>query len=120
MVRSMRKRIVGWLVLVPLCLVVLVFALANRHQVAVNFNPLVAAQETAPGFGMPLFLVIYAVLFIGISLGGLAVWFTQTGHRREEKRLRRENEELRTALDRARREPARSPDPALLAADDLA
>ncbi|WMT87270.1 lipopolysaccharide assembly protein LapA domain-containing protein [Pelagibacterium sp. 26DY04] len=116
----MRKRIVGWLVLVPLCLLVLIFALANRHMVAVNFNPLVAVDETAPGFGMPLFLVIYAVLFAGISLGGLAVWFTQAGHRREERRLRRENEKLKTDLDHARRAPARADDPALLAADELA
>ncbi|SDG25866.1 LapA family protein [Pelagibacterium luteolum] len=116
----MRKRIVGWLVLVPLCLVILVFALANRHQVAVNFNPLVGVDATAPGVGMPLFLVIYAVLFFGISLGGLAVWFTQSGHRREEKRLRRDNEKLRTDLDKARRAPARQDDPAMLAADELA
>lgn len=116
----MRKRIVGWLVLVPLCLVVLVFALANRHTVAVNFNPLAPVDATAPGFGVPLFLVIYAVLFFGISLGGLAVWFTQSGHRREEKRLRRENDKLRSDLEHARRAPARTEDPALLAADDLA
>jgi len=116
----MRKRIVGWLVLVPLCLVVLVFALANRHMVSVNFNPLVPVDETAPGFGMPLFLVIYAVLFVGISLGGLAVWFTQAGHRREERHLRRENERLRVQLDQARRSPPRTDDPALLAADELA
>lgn len=116
----MRKRIVGWLVLVPLCLIVLVFALANRHIVGVNFNPLVPVDATAPGFGMPLFLVIYAVLFVGISLGGLAVWFTQAGHRRAEKRLRRENEKLKADLDHARRTPPRAEDPALLAADELA
>ncbi|RDE09434.1 lipopolysaccharide assembly protein LapA domain-containing protein [Pelagibacterium lacus] len=116
----MRKRIVGWLVLVPLCLLVLVFALANRHQVAVNFNPLIAVDEAAPGFGVPLFLVIYAVLFLGISLGGLAVWLTQGAHRRAERRLRRDNERLAAELDAARRAPARPADPALLAADDLA
>lgn len=116
----MRKRIVGWLILVPLCLIVLVFALANRHIVGVNFNPLVPVDATAPGFGMPLFLVIYAVLFIGISLGGLAVWLTQGAHRRAERRLRRENEKLQADLERARRAPPRADDPALLATDQLA
>lgn len=115
----MRKRIVGWLVLVPLCLLVLIFALANRHQVAVNFNPLASVDASAPGVGMPLFLVIYAVLFIGISLGGLAVWFTQSGHRQAEKRLRKDNDKLRAELEGARRAPARTEDPALLAADEL-
>ena len=116
----MRKRIVGWLVLVPLCLLVLIFALANRHMVAVNFNPLAPVDVATPGFGMPLFLVIYAVLFIGISLGGLAVWLTQAGHRREERRLRRDNEKLKSDLESARRAPARPTDPALIAADELA
>ncbi|WP_417578767.1 lipopolysaccharide assembly protein LapA domain-containing protein [Pelagibacterium sp.] len=116
----MRKRIIGWLVLVPICLLVLVFALANRHTVAVNFNPLVAVDEAAPGYGVPLFLVIYAVLFIGISLGGLAVWFTQGTHRKQERRLRRENDKLKSDLERSHRTAAREPDPALRAADELA
>lgn len=114
----MHKRIIGWLVLLPLCALVLVFALANRHTVALGFNPLVGVDDSAPGFGVPLFLVIYAVLFIGISLGGLAVWFTQGPHRREEKRLRKENAKLVSDLEHARRAPARQ-DPALAATDDL-
>lgn len=116
----MRKRIVGWLVLVPLCALVLVFALANRHGVAVNFNPLASVDAEAPGYGMPLFLLIYAVLFLGIALGGAAVWFTQGAHRRAERRYRKEAERLRAELDAARRAPAREPDPALAAADELA
>ncbi|WP_196260064.1 lipopolysaccharide assembly protein LapA domain-containing protein [Pelagibacterium limicola] len=115
----MRKRIIGWLVLVPLCAIILVFALANRHTVAVNFNPLVAVAGDAPGYGVPLFLIVYAVLFFGIALGGIAVWWTQGAHRRSEKRLARENERLKAELDAARRAPAREPDPALAAADEL-
>ena len=40
----MLRRIVGWVVLVPLCLVMIVFALANRQLVVVNFNPLVPSE----------------------------------------------------------------------------
>ncbi|WP_116652352.1 lipopolysaccharide assembly protein LapA domain-containing protein [Pelagibacterium sediminicola] len=116
----MRKRIIGWLVLVPLCAIIFIFALANRHMVAVNFNPLVSAAEGTAGYGVPLFLVIYAALFFGIALGGIAVWWTQGTHRRSEKRLKRENVQLKADLDAARRAPAREPDPALAAADDLA
>lgn len=116
----MRKRIVGWLVLVPLAVLFLLFALANRHMVAVNFNPLVGVDPGAPGYGVPLFLVVYAVLFLGIALGGAAVWFSQGEHRREERRYRKEAERLRAELDAARRAPAREPDPALAAADELA
>lgn len=115
----MRKRIIGWLVLVPLCAIVLVFALANRHMVAINFNPLVAVAESTPGHGVPLFLIIYAVLFFGIALGGISVWWTQGTHRRAEKRLARENERLKAELETSRRVPARETDPALAAADEL-
>lgn len=115
----MRKRIIGWLVLVPLCAIILVFALANRHMVSVNFNPLVSVADGAPGYGVPMFLIVYAVLFFGIALGGIAVWWTQGEHRRSEKKLAKENARLRTELDAARRTPAREPDPALAAADEL-
>lgn len=115
----MGKRLVGWLVLAPLCVLIVLFSLANRHAVAVNFNPLVSHDVAAPGYGVPLFLVIYAVLFFGIALGGGAVWFTQGAHRREEKRYRKEAERLRGELEAARRAPARDIDPALRAADDL-
>ena len=55
----MIRRIVGWVVLVPLCLVLIVFALANRQLVVVNFNPLVPSEAlSTPGIGVPLFLVI--------------------------------------------------------------
>jgi len=116
----MAKRIVGWLVLIPLCAIILIFALANRHLVTVNFNPLITVDTTQPAYGIPLFLVIYAILFLGIALGGIAVWFTQAIHRKAAKRYKREAEKLKSELDAARRAPAREPDPALLAADELA
>lgn len=115
----MRKRIIGWLVLVPLCAIIFIFALANRHMVSVNFNPLVAVANDMPGFGIPLFLIVYAALFLGIALGGIAVWWTQGAHRCAEKRLAKENARLKAELDTARRTPARDPDPALAAADEL-
>ena len=69
----MLRRIVGWVVLVPLCLVLIVFALANRQLVVVNFNPLVPSEAlTTPGVGVPLFLVMFAVLLFGVLLGGIA------------------------------------------------
>ena len=82
----MVKRIVGWFVLVPLCAVLIAFALANRQLVIVNFNPMASADAlTAPGIGVPLFLVMFAMLLLGILLGGIATWFAQGSHRRDER-----------------------------------
>jgi len=87
----MINRIVGWVVLVPLCLGLVVFALANRYFVAVNFNPFAPVDAAAaPGYGVPLFVVLYVVLLLGVLLGGTATWFAQSHHRRREKHWRRE------------------------------
>ena len=112
----MIKRMVGWFVLVPLCALLIVFALANRQPVIVNFNPVSPVDAaSAPDAGVPLFLVIYAVLLIGVLLGGVATWFAQGHHRTEKRAWRRETERLQTDLAAARRMPAQAfPDTDLL------
>ena len=112
----MLRRIVGWIILVPLCLVLIVFALANRQLVVVNFNPFVPIDALAsPGVGVPFFLVLFAVLLFGVLLGGVATWFAQSQHRRGERTYRRETERLNRELEVARRTPG-LPGPAI---DDL-
>ncbi|WIJ25301.1 lipopolysaccharide assembly protein LapA domain-containing protein [Devosia sp. RR2S18] len=108
----MTRKIVGWLVLVPLCLVLIVFALANRHLVAVNLNPFNFVEAPAPGYGVPLFIVLYVVLLVGVLLGGIATWFAQAHHRRAEKHWRREARHLNEELETMRRNqvvPANAP-----------
>jgi uncharacterized integral membrane protein len=111
----MIRRIVGWIVLVPLCVVLIVFALANRQLVVVNFNPFVPSEAlTTPGVGVPLFLVLFGVLLFGVVAGGIATWFAQSSHRRDERAYRREAERLNRELDVVRRAPS------LPAIDELA
>jgi uncharacterized integral membrane protein len=101
-------------VLVPLCLVLVVFALANRQLVVINFNPLVPSESlTTPGVGVPMFLVLFTVLLMGVVLGGVATWFAQSHHRRDERSYRREAERLSREVDAMRRTPS-------LQIDDLA
>lgn len=115
----MTRQLIGWFLLLPLSVLLIVFALANRHLVAVNFNPLVPVDaESAAGFGVPLFFVIYAMLLVGVLLGGVATWFAQGHHRVEKRRFRRESERLRGDLDAIRRSSAPMPDRPLNA-DDL-
>jgi hypothetical protein len=103
----MIRRIVGWVILVPLCVVLIVFALANRQLVVVNFNPLVPSEAlTTPGVGVPLFLVLFAVLLFGVVLGGVATWFAQAPHRRDERNYRREAERLNREVNAIRRSPS--------------
>ncbi|MDR3475415.1 MAG: LapA family protein [Devosia sp.] len=100
----MLRRIAGWVVLVPLSVVLIVFALANRQLVVVNFNPLVSPDGlTSPGVGVPLFLVIFAFLLLGVVLGGIAGWFAQSRVRRDRRRWQREADRLGRELDALRR-----------------
>jgi hypothetical protein len=98
----MTSRLVGWFVLVPLCLALIVYALANRQAVVVNFNPFIPADAPQPGFGVPLFLVVYVVLLVGVLLGGVATWFAQGHHRAEKRRYQRRNAQLVNDLEAAR------------------
>lgn len=114
----MIKRIVGWFVLVPLCLALIALALANRQVVVVGINPLASPEVlAATGIGVPLYVVIFAALLVGVLLGGTATWFAQGAHRRDERRFRRETERLHRELEVARRVPDRA---GFVPADDLA
>ena len=86
----MFKRLVSWFILLPLSLVLVVFALANRQMVTVNFDPLSLPSPLLPSFRVPLFIVIYLVLIAGIFLGGFAAWFAQRGQRRQKRLWRRQ------------------------------
>jgi Protein of unknown function (DUF1049). len=100
----MVNKIVGWLVLVPLCAVLIAFALANRQLVSVNINPFGAPPDSsAAGYGVPLFVVLYVMLLVGVLLGGIASWFAQGAHRRSERHWRREAQQLAQELEAQRR-----------------
>ena len=99
----MANKIVGWLVLVPLCAILIAFALANRQLVTVNLNPFVTPVSPTEGYGIPLFVVLYVVLLIGVLLGGIATWFAQGQHRRRERHWRREAHQLNSELEAQRR-----------------
>ncbi len=116
----MMKRIVGWVLLVPFCAALIVFALANRQLVPVNFNPFTPPEvlaEASPG--VPLFLVIYLVLLIGVLLGGIATWFAQGPHRSREKHWRRESAHLSRELEATRIKRGANEERSLTEVDDL-
>lgn len=116
----MVNKIVGWLVLVPLCGLLIAFALANRQLVGVNINPFAAPLDShAVGYGIPLFIVLYVVLLIGVLLGGIASWFAQGHHRRRERHWRREAQQLSQELEALRRRTGQGQAAAPTEVDDL-
>ncbi len=99
---STLRKVVAWVTLVPLAVVIIAFAVANRQDVTVSldpFNPAVPAASVTK----PLFVVILAVLILGVIVGGIAAWLRQTRWRRTARRLEREVINLRAEVDALKR-----------------
>jgi uncharacterized integral membrane protein len=84
-------------ILIPLGVVFVVFAVANRHQVTVSFDPF-NSSDPALGFTLPLFVVIIAAVILGVVAGGSATWFGQGRWRRAARRHEADARDLRTQL----------------------
>src|ERR1700710_2697155 len=69
------------LVVIPLGLIFIVFAVANRHLVTVSFDPFDSVNPSV-AVSLPLFVVIIAVAILGVAAGGSATWFRQRHWRR--------------------------------------
>ena len=76
----MRKFLTA-LIVVPLGLLFVVFAVANRHFVTVSFDPF-NTRDPSVSLTMPLFAVIIVVAILGVVAGGTATWFRQRHWRR--------------------------------------
>ncbi|MGZ3325223.1 MAG: lipopolysaccharide assembly protein LapA domain-containing protein [Xanthobacteraceae bacterium] len=76
----MRKFLTA-MVLIPLGLIFVVFAVANRHFVTVSFDPF-NSTDPSIAVSLPLFVVIIAVAIVGVAAGGIATWFRQRHWRR--------------------------------------
>ncbi|MEH2490309.1 lipopolysaccharide assembly protein LapA domain-containing protein [Bradyrhizobium sp. AZCC 2230] len=80
----MRKFLTA-LIVIPLALILVTFAVANRHFVTVSFDPFMAA-DPALSITLPLFLLLILVAAVGVIAGGCAVWFGQRHWRRAARR----------------------------------
>ena len=105
------------LVLIPLGLIFVVFAVANRHPVTVSFDPF-NSTDPSVGFTLPLFVVIVAVAIAGVLAGGSATWFRQRHWRRAARRHEADARQARAQLAdlRAGATMALRPDPQRLSA----
>ena len=114
----MRKFLTG-VVLIPLGLIFIDFAVANRHLVTVSFDPFGSGDTAFDLPPVPLFAIIITAIIVGVVAGGSATWFRQRRWRRaarqheaDARQARAQLAELRTgAMTPARYEPQRLPAP---------
>ena len=91
------RKFLNAVILIPLGVIFVVFAVANRHIVTVSFDPF-NSSDPALGFSLPLFVVIIAMAILGVVAGGLATWFSQRRWRRAARLHEAEADRMRTQL----------------------
>jgi uncharacterized integral membrane protein len=98
----MLRKLVTALILVPLAIVLVAFAVANRQTVVVSFDPF---DQAHPAFtlAVPLFALILALVVSGVIVGGVAAWLRQSKWRRTARLAQAQARELGAELDRLKR-----------------
>jgi uncharacterized integral membrane protein len=92
----MRKFLTA-VIAVPLFVLFVVFAVANRHDVTVSFDPF-ASADPALAVSMPLFALIIAVAILGVVAGGCATWIGQRHWRRAARQHRADADAAKSEL----------------------
>ena len=105
------RKFLNAVILIPLGVIFIAFAVANRHLVTVSFDPF-NSHDPSLGFTLPLFVVIIAVAMLGVVAGGATTWFRQRHWRRAARQHEADARAARSQLAdlRADAGAARRPD----------
>ena len=92
-------RFLKGLLLLPVAIVVVALAVANREAVRLSFDPF---SPDMPAFSLtlPLYVILFVAVALGVVLGGIGTWMGQGGHRRQSRERRREIHRLETETAR--------------------
>ncbi|MBZ0218679.1 MAG: lipopolysaccharide assembly protein LapA domain-containing protein [Fimbriimonadaceae bacterium] len=96
------KKVIRYLVIVPLAIILTALAVANRQIVTVTIDPFYLFNPPL-ALRMPLFLLIILAILIGVVVGGAAAWVRQAKWRRAARDNNSEAELWRAEADRLRR-----------------
>jgi uncharacterized integral membrane protein len=96
------RKIIAAVILVPLAVIIIAFAVANRQIVTVSLDPF-SAEHPAASLTLPLFALVIVLLVLGVLIGGIAAWLRQSKWRRTARRLEREIADLHLEIEALKR-----------------
>jgi uncharacterized integral membrane protein len=92
------RRVLNWIVGVPIAAIVVAFAVANREWIEVSFDPF-SRQAPFAAIAMPLWALLFCGLFLGAIAGWIACWFAQKKWRKAAREARADAARLRDEVD---------------------
>ncbi|HEY7662044.1 MAG TPA: DUF1049 domain-containing protein [Xanthobacteraceae bacterium] len=98
----MARKIVVALILVPLAIILIGLAVANRQPVLVSFDPF-DPLHPALARALPLYALMLLLVIGGVLIGGFATWLGQRKWRRAARVAEGQARELRVEVERLRR-----------------
>ena len=83
--------------------VALVISLSNRGPVRFSLDPF-SAETPLLAFELPLYMLIFGFLLLGVLVGGMAAWVGQQGWRKRARKGARDVKHLEKDIARAQSE----------------
>ncbi len=102
----MLRKFLKLIVLVPLGLFIIMFAVANRQVVTVSLD-VFGTEPPLFSVTAPLFIVVLLTLTAGVIVGGVATWLNQAKWRGDARRARAEARRLAAEVREAREREAK-------------
>ena len=89
------KKLIEYIILVPVFLIAVVFMVANRQEVAVSMNPFADGSGFLTSVALPLWAWFMAMIAVGFCLGMVGMWSSGRPVRQNAKEMRVELKALR-------------------------
>jgi uncharacterized integral membrane protein len=103
----MFRRFLLIVILVPLAVILIALAVANRQMVAFTLDPFNPGNP-ALTLTLPLFIFLFLMLVIGMVIGAAVTWLRQGRYRKQAHQRGVEAENLRQAIKRAPAAPSQA------------
>ena len=99
------RRVLRWIVGLPVAILVIAFAIANRQWTRLSLDPF-SSESPILSINMPLWALFVFGVFIGILVGWTSCWLGQSKHRKLARERGREISLLQNEIENNKSQPA--------------